>query len=216
MELKLRCHCGQKFKFELEPINGQMPFNVQCPACGADGTEAANAMLAQLFPEPALATAGGASQPITAAAGPTPLRVNRESFAATAPPPLMCSSEPPRYIQKTVMPAPKPKLQGNILLGALGAFLGAALGVGIVFGLSFAMGFMISATVILIGLLSGAGARIMYRGSDSSLGGVAALITVLATAGTLFFFSGFFALMSVMSVMSLLISVSSAWKIGSG
>jgi len=28
MELKVVCDCGQKFKFEVEPVNGQMPFNI--------------------------------------------------------------------------------------------------------------------------------------------------------------------------------------------
>ena len=45
--IKILCSCGQKFAFEVEPVSGQMPFPVTCPACGADGTEAANQVLAQ-------------------------------------------------------------------------------------------------------------------------------------------------------------------------
>lgn len=49
MELKVICQCGQKFKFDVEPVNGRMPFNVNCPVCQADGTAAANAQLAEHF-----------------------------------------------------------------------------------------------------------------------------------------------------------------------
>ena len=47
MELKVICNCGQKFKFDVEPVNGLMPFTVNCPVCGLDGTGAANTLLAQ-------------------------------------------------------------------------------------------------------------------------------------------------------------------------
>jgi hypothetical protein len=217
MELKLRCHCGQKFKFDLEPFNGRMPFAVSCPSCGTDGTEAANVVLSQMFPQAApapIAVPAVLAIPISTAS-PSALRVNYEAPAAVAPP-MMPPPEPARYIQKSAMPTAKPRLQGNIFLGALGAFLGAAMGVGIILGFAYAMHFTLSAMVILIGLLSGAGARIMYRGSDSSLGGIAAFITFVASGGTLFFFLGLFAVMNIASVMAFLISVSVAWKIGSG
>ena len=46
MTIKVLCECGQKFAFDVEPVNGRMPGTVQCPACGADGTAAANANIA--------------------------------------------------------------------------------------------------------------------------------------------------------------------------
>ena len=52
MEIKLGCGCGQKYKFDVEPLNGRMPFPVACPICGADGTETANYYLSQQFPSP--------------------------------------------------------------------------------------------------------------------------------------------------------------------
>ncbi|HMJ88574.1 MAG TPA: hypothetical protein VK530_02100 [Candidatus Acidoferrum sp.] len=212
MELKLQCHCGQKFKFDLEPVDGRVPFSVQCPTCGTDGTDAANTVLGQMFPQPIITPA------VLSIAAVSPgttggLRVSHQASTAASPPPMMLPTEPSRYIQKSAMPTAAPRLQGNIFLGALGAFLGAALGVGIVVGLAVAMGFALSLLVILIGLFSGAGARILYRGSDSSLGGVAAIITLIASSGTLFFLFGFTA---IMSIMALMISVSTAWKIGSG
>jgi hypothetical protein len=49
--LKIQCPCGQKFAFDIIPLNDRMPHAVACPACGADGTEHANASLAQKLAE---------------------------------------------------------------------------------------------------------------------------------------------------------------------
>ena len=49
--IKIECECGQRYAFEVEPINGKMPSAVVCPCCGADGTAAANESISgQLFP----------------------------------------------------------------------------------------------------------------------------------------------------------------------
>ena len=48
IELKIHCACGQKYKFDVEPVNNRMAFAVACPVCGANGTEQANAMLGQM------------------------------------------------------------------------------------------------------------------------------------------------------------------------
>jgi hypothetical protein len=45
--IKIECGCGQRYAFDVEPINGQMPYAVACPICGADGTGAANEVIAQ-------------------------------------------------------------------------------------------------------------------------------------------------------------------------
>src|SRR4051812_1134429 len=91
MQLKVTCQCGTKFSFDVEPVDGRMPFTVACPTCGVDGTEAANQLLAQTeatapqapyVPEVAapqkskLRVAGAhaaapTSQPTAAAAAPT-------------------------------------------------------------------------------------------------------------------------------------------------
>jgi len=47
ISIKIRCDCGQRYTFEVEPVGGRMPKTVVCPACGADGTVAANAAIAQ-------------------------------------------------------------------------------------------------------------------------------------------------------------------------
>jgi hypothetical protein len=45
--IKIQCGCGQKYAFEVEPFRGRMPQRVECPACGADGTTAANQAIAE-------------------------------------------------------------------------------------------------------------------------------------------------------------------------
>jgi outer membrane protein assembly factor BamB len=42
MTIKVVCACETKYAFDVEPVNGQMPFAINCPACGADGTASAN------------------------------------------------------------------------------------------------------------------------------------------------------------------------------
>ena len=36
--IKILCGCGQKYAFDVEPVDGRINVSVQCPACGADGT----------------------------------------------------------------------------------------------------------------------------------------------------------------------------------
>jgi hypothetical protein len=45
--IKIQCGCGQKYVFDVEPAGGRMAYAVQCPACGVDGTAAANQVIAQ-------------------------------------------------------------------------------------------------------------------------------------------------------------------------
>lgn len=47
MTIKIQCGCGARYSFEVEPRDGVMPSRVNCPACNADGTEAANQIIAQ-------------------------------------------------------------------------------------------------------------------------------------------------------------------------
>ncbi len=71
MTIKVQCPCGAKYSFAVEPMDGRMPFAVQCPTCNADGTELANQIIADSGEKPRL-------------------RVQTATFAATtgdAPPP---------------------------------------------------------------------------------------------------------------------------------
>lgn len=77
MEIKVQCDCGQKFKFDVEPLHGRMPFTVNCPVCGLDGTARANVIMQQLLPP----------QPITSSAPPPPSHIPAPS-SAPAPAPM--------------------------------------------------------------------------------------------------------------------------------
>lgn len=144
MELKVVCDCGQKYKFDVEPVNGRMPMKINCPACGADGTAAADGILAQTFSNPAqpipeaLATqVAVAPAPPVAAPGPSAggLRINRPTPApaVVAPPPIPSAPGP---IAPLKPPGPKPNLTWYqyiwiglpLLLIAIGGAIGGACG----------------------------------------------------------------------------------------
>ena len=76
--IKIQCSCGQRHAFDVEPVNGRMAAPVACPVCGADGTAAANEMIAQ-----ALATQPAVVRP----AGPT-VRPAAATPAAAPPGPI--------------------------------------------------------------------------------------------------------------------------------
>jgi hypothetical protein len=52
--IKIECGCGQRYAFDVEPVNGRMASVVACPVCGADGTVAANAIIAGILQRPAV------------------------------------------------------------------------------------------------------------------------------------------------------------------
>jgi hypothetical protein len=64
--IKIQCGCGQRYAFDVEPVGGRMPYTVTCPVCGADGTAAADAVIAQSQPA---VVAAPAAQPMIGAAG---------------------------------------------------------------------------------------------------------------------------------------------------
>jgi hypothetical protein len=76
--VKIQCGCGQHYAFDVEPVAGRMPTAVACPACGGDGTAAANAIIAEgLAAPPASAAAPAARVRLRAAvAAPTVHPVN--------------------------------------------------------------------------------------------------------------------------------------------
>ena len=78
LEIKVVCDCGQKYKFDVEPVNGLMPFAVRCPICGVDGTQKANVLLAQAL----------AHRPPAPVFAPAPRAVPVAPVAAPAAPPL--------------------------------------------------------------------------------------------------------------------------------
>ena len=99
MELKVACDCGQKYKFDVEPVAGRMPFTVNCPVCGVDGTPVANQLLAQQFvPVPPAPAPTAVAAPAAAAVGS--LRINRPAHEPV-PPPLPGSSATPSPLPRS-------------------------------------------------------------------------------------------------------------------
>lgn len=89
--VKIECGCGQRYAFDVEPVNGRMPAPIKCPACGAEGTAAANEAITYMLslqppaakPMVASPPAGipiAAAAPVAAAAPAVPAR----SFAPAA------------------------------------------------------------------------------------------------------------------------------------
>lgn len=74
--IKLFCECGQKYSFEVRPVDGRMPFPVACPACGQDGTGQANHFLAKML--------NGVTQPL-----PSPSLALPPAQPPATPPPLV-------------------------------------------------------------------------------------------------------------------------------
>ncbi len=75
--IKIECDCGQRYAFDIEPVNGQMPSAVACPACGADGTTTANEIISQQIP------AAPAASPIRRIDSPNPIRPIAPAAPAT-------------------------------------------------------------------------------------------------------------------------------------
>ncbi len=100
MEIKVVCVCGQKYKFDVEPVNGVMPWIVKCPVCTADGTATANVLIAQQLaaapPRPA-APFAALPRPVAVAAPAAPV-------AVAAPPPVPVGAPAPVAMTAPVSP----------------------------------------------------------------------------------------------------------------
>jgi hypothetical protein len=206
MELKLVCDCGQKFKFDAEPVDGVLPFSINCPSCGTDATLKANAALAET--SVSATTPGVTAAPRLRLESPSPVAV------AMPPPPVaepsrISPAPPPMRVPVTTAPT---KGEFNLGLGILGALLGAGLGVGLMYGFYALAGFRFPLLGIGIGALTGYGAKLLFKGTDSVLGYISGTIALIAVVGTLFLMYGEF---PVVSIISVIISVSVAWRISS-
>ena len=193
--VKIQCGCGQKYAFDVEPVNGQMATAVTCPVCGVDGTSAANQIISQTL----------------AAQAPPPPPVTRLRAAVAVPltsPELISRPAAPRVRQAP----PKDAGEYSLGRGILGAFIGAVVGIGVMYGFFEFAGFRFPLLGVGIGVLTGFGARILGRGTDMSLGVVSGAIALISVVGTLFLMYGEFPIMSIISVA---VSVSMAYRISS-
>src|SRR3954469_365933 len=96
--------------------------------------------------------------------------------------------------------------------GVLGAFLGAGLGIGLMWGFYALVGMRFPLLGVGIGILTGFGARLLYKGTDSTLGFIAAGIALASVVATLFLMYGEFPILSIISVI---VSASMAYRIAS-
>jgi hypothetical protein len=203
MELKVVCGCGQKYKFDVEPVNGQMPFAVNCPSCGVDGTPVANQLLAEHFinnpPAPA---------PPPPSPAPGGLRINRPAPPPTpAPSPADDATPPPIAPLPSPVGAPlrayqaraaaldpnTPAKKPNFWMGIVGAALGALLGAAVSFlivkfaGIGWRL-IVVWAGSLVTGYLAGAGAQFLGKGEGSKeLGGITAIFAIAGIVATQYF-----------------------------
>ncbi len=201
--VKIHCGCGQKYAFEVEPVNGRITFPVACPVCGVDGTPAANALIAQTLGAPPAEPAAVAPPP------PPPIGTRLRPAEVPAP-----AEAPTRPVARP-LPAAAPKATGefNLGLGILGAFLGALVGVGAMYGFYEFAGFRFPLLGVGIGILTGFGAKLLFKGTDQTLGIISGVIALVAVVGTLYLMYGTFPIVSIISVA---VSVSMAYRISSG
>jgi hypothetical protein len=97
--VKVQCACGQRYAFDVEPVDGHMPAPVKCPACAADGTLAANQIIAQsLGVQPAVVPVA----PVARIASPAGVRL------AVAAPSVAPQPPPPAMPQVPLRPVPQP------------------------------------------------------------------------------------------------------------
>jgi hypothetical protein len=217
MELKVVCNCGQKFAFDVEPVNGRMPVSVSCPGCGRDGTQAANDLLTQYFPNPSPPIPVAIAVPPAVAATPAApagrLQINISKPAASVAPPPLAAPElisSARSPVRAAAPKPKAEKEYSLGLGILGAVIGAVVGAGLMYGFFAVTDIRFPLMGTAIGALTGLGARILARGTDMTLGAIAGSIAFLATGGTLYLMFGDIA---AAFILSMIVSVILAFKI---
>jgi len=204
LEIKVQCDCGQRYKFDVEPVDGRMPFVVNCPICGANGTEKANEILGQVVPQqtapalsiataPALAVAAPAAPSLAQAPPPGPprLRINlakTEASPAAASVAVPSEAPPPRPMMRPTAPAIATKeLSGkkpSFALGLVGGLVGSIVGSLIYFLIFKYTGFRVKLLAIGVGYLAGLGAELLGRKEGSKeLGVIAAVFTLMGIVG---------------------------------
>ncbi|HTB83575.1 MAG TPA: hypothetical protein VK742_07975 [Candidatus Sulfotelmatobacter sp.] len=205
-ELKVQCDCGQKYKFDVEPAGGQMPFTVACPVCGLDGTPKANTLLQQMAPAapppaPVIAPIAPIA-PAPPAPGRLKLNISTPSPSHAAPPPVSAPDQQPSA-PPTIGGLPRrapgaPAVIGTVggkkpsfAMGLLGGFIGALVGAVIYFAIYKATGgFFLLRYILALGVggLSGWLACLFSRGEGSKeLGGLTCVFTIAGILAAQYF-----------------------------
>jgi len=172
-----------------------------------DGTQSANDILSQ--------SSSHQSPPIPLAmsAPAAGFRINRPAPSiADLPPTLPSAPKPIAPIKPVAAAKPKQSKDFNMALGILGAFLGAALGGTLVFGFYKWAGFRFPLSGVGIGALSGYGARLLARGTHTTLGIIAGALALFSILGVFYLMYGAFA---IFSIISIIICVGVAYRLAS-
>jgi hypothetical protein len=132
-----------------------------------------------------------------------------------------CGADLARWLRKSVAP-PAPQIQAeppqatgefNLGRGVMGALAGAAVGAGAMYGFYALAGFRFPLLGVGIGALTGYGAKLLYKGRGNELGIISGAVALAAVVGTLYLMYGTFPIISIISVA---VSVSVAYRIASG
>ena len=206
MEVKIQCPCGTRYKFDVEPVDAQLPGPVSCPACGADGTGSGNAIIQQALSVQAVRPGAGGVQP--SSAGRPRIRLSLSSQPAApgmapgapiAQSSLQAAVSQPASAMVAVSPVRNPALPDAVLvqadaagtrgktsfgLGVLGAVLGTLLSVGIWLAIFYAIDAgsrsIVKLFAIGVGFMAGLGARLLGRDEGSKeLGSITAAIAFI-------------------------------------
>ena len=94
--------------------------------------------------------------------------------------------------------------------GVMGALAGAVLGAAAMYGFYLLAGFRFPLLGVGIGALTGYGAKLLYKGTDHTLGVISGTIATVAVVGTLFLIYHDFPLLNIISVA---VSISVAYRI---
>lgn len=133
-----------------------------------------------------------------------------------------CGADLTRWLRKRKATPPPEKVvdsqplaedRFNMRAGVLGALIGALVGAGVMYGFYELAGFRFPLLGVGIGALTGYGAKTLYKGRDNTLGIIAGGVALVAVVGTLYLMYGEF---PVMNIISVVVSVSVAYRISSG
>lgn len=198
MEIKIQCDCGQKFKFDVEPVDGRMPWEVTCPVCGASGTEKANQVLQQFAPAPAPTTVPVAR--IIPVAAPVPSgEAPKARLSISRPPAAPPAAEPAAPpVLSPVVPRPVARVTGagtraatpvaverdgktpNFWLSVAAVLLGAILGLTL-WHLGYRMtGWRLGFMALVTGCAAGAAPQVLGHYKGVAMGLIAAFVTFVA------------------------------------
>jgi uncharacterized membrane protein YeaQ/YmgE (transglycosylase-associated protein family) len=178
MELKVVCQCGQKFKFDVEPVNGKMPFAVTCPSCNADGTATANELIAAQL----------AATPPPPGPAPGRLRINVSAPAPAAENDQPTPPRPGAYRPAAAVAEANPPKQTSFGMGLLGGIIGALVGALIYLLLFKYTNLHFKLLAVGVGALAGWLAEYLGKGEGSKeLGGITAIFVLAGIIGAQYF-----------------------------